>query len=97
MRPERKGQTGALTRTQSARKRPALVRILLLLNAPKPTAISSISQGSKKHALSPHHAARPQSRCRTEILSGCAGVEGGPPRRQRQGEIHAGVFVRRRR
>src|SRR6266576_5310874 len=79
---------------QSARKRPALVRILLLLSFRKPTAIQF--SGSRKHALSPHHAARPQSRCRAEILSGRARIEGGPSRRQRQGEIHAGVFVCRR-
>src|SRR4029077_7995692 len=55
------------------------------------------SQGSKKHALSPHHAARAQSRCRAEILSGCAGAEGGPPHRKRQGPLYAGVSVRARR
>src|SRR6185437_4998002 len=53
-------------------------------------------QGARKHALPSHHAARPRSRCRAEILSGRPGIEGGPPHRQRQGEIHAGVFVRGR-
>src|SRR6266480_4999943 len=62
---------------------------------PKP--ISSIYPGRQEHALSPHHAARPQPRQRAEILPGCAGIEGSPPRRQRQGEIHPGVPVRPRR
>src|SRR5882672_1668701 len=47
MRPERKGQTGALTRTQSARKRPALVRILLLLNAPKRQQFLQFLKGAR--------------------------------------------------
>src|SRR5580698_160103 len=58
-------------------------------------AKSANVQGSKKHALSPHHAARSQSRRRAEILPGRARPEGGPPHRQREGKIHAGVPVRR--
>src|SRR5712664_1195174 len=77
-------------------RRPALIRILLLLSARETNRDFFNIAGSKKHALSPHHAARAQSRCGAEILPGRLGAERGSPRRQRQGEIHAGVSVRRR-
>src|SRR5262245_17876988 len=35
-----------------------------------PEPKSGLSKGAKKHAFSPHHAARPQPRCRDEVLSG---------------------------
>ena len=48
---------------------PAPVDILLLLSSTKSIAISSISLGEQRnHSLSPHHVARTQSRCRTQIL-----------------------------
>src|SRR5437660_846725 len=49
--------------------------------------------GSNNHAIPSHHAARAQSRCRAEVLPGCAGAEGGAADRERQGAFHAGVPV----
>src|ERR1700679_2822101 len=43
--------------------------------------IAKRSQEDKKNALSPHHAARPKSRYRAQILSRCAGAEGSSPHR----------------
>src|SRR5712664_336802 len=72
------------------------LRLLLLRFRTQSQSLRYI-QGDRKHALSPHHAARPQPRQCAEILPGCVGIERSPPRRQRQGEIYAGVPVRPRR
>ncbi len=77
-----------------------LVAFLLLSDAPPVPAQSKTLryvQGSNNHAIPPHHAARAQSRCRDEVLPGCAGTEGGAADRERQGALHAGVLVLGRR